>query len=111
MLCLCVRGVGSRVDGSGYDVLVDEVRKTCSSSCCSNQQNQLLPPAPFHVHFAGKKKRLRMARVAILGLGAVGRALMRQIAGMKGSGIGVIGVADSTGGLAMLRTPLSSDEV
>jgi prephenate dehydrogenase len=52
-----------------------------------------------------------MARVAILGLGAVGRALMRQIADMKGSGIGVIGVADSTSGLAMLRTPLSSAEV
>ena len=54
---------------------------------------------------------MRMARVAILGLGAVGRALMRQIAGMKGSGIGVIGVADSTSALAMLRTPLTSDAV
>jgi len=52
-----------------------------------------------------------MARVAVLGLGAVGRALMRQIADMNGSGIGVIGVADSTSGLAMLRTPLTSDEV
>jgi hypothetical protein len=54
---------------------------------------------------------MAMARVAILGLGALASALMRQIAGMKGSGIGVIGVADSTSGLAMLRTPLSSDEV
>ena len=39
------------------------------------------------------------ARVAILGLGGVGRALVRQIAG-TGGGVSIVAVADSSAGLA-----------